>query len=462
MTRPLRSTLAALALAATAPFQTRPELLPEAPPGWRFERLDFPLSFAPELTYDGFEELYFAPGMFEPDSDSYFSYVLAMRLEEDVAVDEELLTQLLETYYRGLCRALGEGRQLERDPAAVVATVHHDGRVFVSSVEMVDPFVTGEALDLRLELSVRAGARHTELLALASPLPLDAPIWNELRGVQERWRAARPAPVFLNHLYLVPDAETYAAVLGSEFLREVFATSEERDTVRRDMSYSGVYFYGEHTYFELLPPGDALAQGQTGIAFGIETEGGTAALARELEARGLTTFPGPVTRELDGQALPWFEILGLEPPHESSQLGLFTVEYDPRFLTRWHAELAPQGGGITRRAVLARYAASLREGGGEEPLFADVTQIELALDEGEREQLLEVCRAFGWVVEGAPGRWICDGPQVRLLVRTADGPRGITGFRLALRRPVQHAPLELGGVTLRFRGAEAHLSFRPR
>ncbi len=35
------------------------------PPDWRYERIDFPLPFAPELRYTGVAELRFAPGMFD-------------------------------------------------------------------------------------------------------------------------------------------------------------------------------------------------------------------------------------------------------------------------------------------------------------------------------------------------------------------------------------------------------------
>ena len=45
-------------LLSLAPLATaRDELLPSTPEGWQYERIDFPLAFAPELDYEGFEEL---------------------------------------------------------------------------------------------------------------------------------------------------------------------------------------------------------------------------------------------------------------------------------------------------------------------------------------------------------------------------------------------------------------------
>src|SRR5262245_1801685 len=104
-------------LLPTPPLQAAPgqSLLPSIPAGWRREHLEFPLDFAPELEFRGSEDLAFAPGMFTADSDSYFSYALALRLEGDVEVNEALLARFLETYYRGLCRAVGGERKLELD-----------------------------------------------------------------------------------------------------------------------------------------------------------------------------------------------------------------------------------------------------------------------------------------------------------------------------------------------------------
>ena len=75
----LRMILLQLLLAcATAVVPQDPPLV-QVPEGWRHERLDFPLSFAPELEFRGFEDLSFAPGMFALNSDSYFSYALGLR-----------------------------------------------------------------------------------------------------------------------------------------------------------------------------------------------------------------------------------------------------------------------------------------------------------------------------------------------------------------------------------------------
>jgi hypothetical protein len=241
-----------LALLSSLLLLQTQSLLPPAPQGWRTERFALPPDFAPEIEQHGVEDLLFAPGMFAPESDSYFSYVLALRFEGSPEVDERFLADFLEKYYRGLCRAVGEERKLAIDPAKIHAVVHRSSAGFHADVAMFDPFTTGAALDLGLELEVQPGARATEVLGLASPLDHEAPIWDELAKLRELWRAARPAPLLLNHVYLVTDRATFDALAGSEFLRS-FAVSEQRETARADVSYNGLYLYGTSTYVSSCP-----------------------------------------------------------------------------------------------------------------------------------------------------------------------------------------------------------------
>jgi hypothetical protein len=450
--------LAALALAV---LQVK-SLLPPPPTGWRTERLEFPLSFAPELDYRGHEDLLFAPGMFNPDSDSYFSYALAWQLSgadgAAVELDEAGLARFLETYFRGLCKAVSEDRGLERDVSEVKASVERDGPRYRARVAMFDPFTTGAALDLALELFVHEGPRATEVLGLASPLDVEAPIWTELHALGASWRAARPAPVVLNHLFAVVEPATYAALSGSAFLRETFAVSEERTTVRADRTYTGFYLYGAHTYFEFLQPG---AMTGTGVALGVEQPDALAGFARRLEAEKVPAQGGPITRKLGDEELPWFQILGFEMP--SAGLTGFAMEYDPRFLARWHADVAPAAGGIARRDVLERYAAALeRSALRAKQALVDVTEVELLVTDAARERWLAIARAAGWETEASGEGRTCYAPGFRLVLRPTkdEASIGITRFDLALREPLEHAPLQLGDVALTFHGRTASLALR--
>ena len=187
--------LSLLLLTAFGEPATKSELLPEMPPDWRFERIDFPLPFAPELKYDGFEELGFAPGMFNAKSDTYFTYIFAMKITNDVSIDAKLLKSLLETYFRGLCRTVAEGTDFDIDVSKISATVREDHyeaprtRHFTVMLDSYDPFVTGKKLKLRLEMLVVDRKRNDHLVfAAVSPKPADSPVWRVLRKLKQQFQ----------------------------------------------------------------------------------------------------------------------------------------------------------------------------------------------------------------------------------------------------------------------------------
>lgn len=79
----------------------------EVPTGWKTECIPFPLRFAPSLAYSGFEQLHFAPGMFDPKSENYFTYLIFWWVEGKPEVTERTLARC------GLPWAQRRGRRAE-------------------------------------------------------------------------------------------------------------------------------------------------------------------------------------------------------------------------------------------------------------------------------------------------------------------------------------------------------------
>ena len=100
-------------------------------------------------------------------------------------------------------------------------------------------------------------------------------------------------PVYLNHVYRVLDTETFRAADASEYLRSEFAPFERRTTKSGDDSWTGLYFYGESTYFEFLAadPKRDRPVGQSGVAFGDRAGGGQR--RRPKDARWTRPRPRP-------------------------------------------------------------------------------------------------------------------------------------------------------------------------
>src|SRR5690349_16886108 len=114
--------------------------------------------------------------------------------------------------------------------------------------------------------------------------------------------------VRLNHAFVVPDTETYEAIRNSEFVKQ-FAVWEERTTHRKDITYTGFYLYGRHTYFEFLKPDDRTPVGTSKIAFGVDRTGDLDLLQKRAEAAGIKTEIKTITRSFNGKDVDWFRSL---------------------------------------------------------------------------------------------------------------------------------------------------------
>jgi hypothetical protein len=254
-----------------------------------------------------------------------------------------------------------------------------------------------------------------------------------------------PFPILLNHFYLVLDSVTYAAFEGDRFLREEFAVSEQRTTVRTDRTYTGLYFYGANTYFEFFDvakdPGYRV--GDSGIAFGVEQPGAVGSLENRMDVDP----PTLVTRQLGNTQVPWFFMLkSLDLPVESG-ISTWIMEYHPRFLSEWHPEAEGSNAGIRRKQILQRYAATLN-GLPAQPYLQDVVQITLATGKEVTSRLVEECKQFGYRSRTDGDTAVLEGPEITL--RLAPETRSLRG--------IHQIELRVRGVPLR----QTKFHFGPR
>lgn len=247
-------------------------------------------------------------------------------------------------------------------------------------------------------------------------------------------QAALPFPVFLNHVYVTTDAETYESIVNSSFLREQFAVSELRTTVRRGgRSYTGLYFYGENTYFEIFNADteERFELGYTGIAFGVEQPNSINTL-REL----ISDEDGelsPAIRILNGQQIPWFYSVGPKDFPENTGLFTWIMEYHPEFLSQWHPESNENDIGISRNQFLNRYVSVLQDIPAE-PAMLDITSITIAAGEKALAGMLEMCNVFGYTSSFSGKMTIIEGPDIALkFIPETESKKGIQQITLKIK-----------------------------
>ncbi|MCU0634234.1 MAG: DUF5829 family protein [Gemmatimonadaceae bacterium] len=248
--------------------------------------------------------------------------------------------------------------------------------------------------------------------------------------------AAQPTPrTGLNHFYHVPDSATFAAIESSRFLRDTLGVFEARTTRRSDQVYTGVYWYGQATYFEFLPPGPGNRKpGDSGMAWGTDAADDSAMVRRALSGiAGERVTSTMITRGIDSVQVPWFLQTALESGGRTRELNSWVMTYAGDFLTRWHGTLPPVTGGSSRSAVLERYAAKVGQlDRRRDAAFTDVTGLDLQVDAATRTRVLAECRALGGMARGS--RCTLGDFALRLNDATPTA-RGLRRIVLRLRHP---------------------------
>lgn len=192
-----RTQLVILLIFATTSFvlaqDTNPVILHE-PQDWRFERIDFPLDFAPEIKYEGFEELRFAPGMFDTLSDTYFTYVFVISINEKESITKDELVSLLSSYYKGLCVEVAKSSKLTVDSAEIKISLETPNKTkeniqaYTAQIKFFDVFNTGQEVNLNIDLEIISNTQENKIaiIALVSPQNRDSIVWTALNDIRSK------------------------------------------------------------------------------------------------------------------------------------------------------------------------------------------------------------------------------------------------------------------------------------
>lgn len=165
------------------------------PEGWRTETIPFPLDFAPELEYEGLEELRFAPGMFQSGSEDFWTYAFVWWIPDDSDISPDSLASDLESYFTGLGRVVAEDRGLDTSGASydVRLAATETGYDYGGTAEIFDAFVTGEMLSLNIRVKKIPCPDQKRLAVFfeLSPQPYSHEVWSALEGIGKGFQCVR-------------------------------------------------------------------------------------------------------------------------------------------------------------------------------------------------------------------------------------------------------------------------------
>lgn len=166
--------------------------------------------FAPAMKLKGIEEIRFAPGMFQAQSESFFSYAFVFSVTKDQELTQAVIQEEMLVYYRGLAESVlkGKGKTAEtgkftfrlerakqatgtpeRLPAATPVTQ------YAGELDWIEPFVTGKPQMLHFEIQAwsNPGSSRNYLFVCTSPKARGETdtIWKELRTIRRTFEVKR-------------------------------------------------------------------------------------------------------------------------------------------------------------------------------------------------------------------------------------------------------------------------------
>ncbi len=265
---------------------------------------------------------------------------------------------------------------------------------------------------------------------------------------QQKMKTSIKVP--LNHFYIVVDSETYKAIETDDFLRNQFAVSEKRTTVRTDVTYTGTYFYGTNTYFEFFDEGTDAKQrfGKSGIAFGTDKAGQLETLLQGLSA-DFSLLPKPVTRQYNNKQVDWF-YMAVPKNLAPSEISFWLMEYHKNFLPQWNSMGESKDDGVARKDILRRYADVLKV--TPQPYLKDVVELTIALNEKTKEELTKLCQNLGYRSRKNGQKTTLESFDFTLnLVSETDSRRGITEIKMRVKgKPKDKTEFHFGKSVLKF------------
>ena len=157
------------------------------PEGWRVERFLIPIDFAPQILYNGVEDLRFTPGWADTTSNEYWSYAFLWYLDGKPLLDEKILTSNLTDYYNGLVNKNIKKRNIPAEKVAPtkvsinkVKTGQGDIKTYRGTIELLD-YMRQKPISLNCSIHLKSCSEaKTFVFYELSPKPMSDSIWQSL------------------------------------------------------------------------------------------------------------------------------------------------------------------------------------------------------------------------------------------------------------------------------------------
>jgi hypothetical protein len=221
--------------------------------------------------------------------------------------------------------------------------------------------------------------------------------------------AAEPLPpVYFNHITIYLSPAAYDALRQSEFLRNEFAGFEE-ETLQRDnpkLTKTGIFLFGQHTYFEFFEAGEDQRFGPTvpgELVFNMWIDDRNQLPRFQQRLAASAGAPKLIDTTRNSQHQPMYDTV-------ISQGGPST-DFGPGMRVDTHIKgYYPDG--VTREKRLQKVFLPDR-------LLDDITGFTLSVNEPERDRLIQQLRVYSYNIRADGARQVVSGPGITLTLLPA-------------------------------------------
>jgi len=160
----------------------------EADSTWFKEVIKFPISFAKEIDYQGFEELRFAPGFTKLDSDELWSYTWAWVIENESNITTEALEANLQFYFDGLLNLNPKYNKDKSQQTVAVLTKNKapdSDIIFTGKLKTTDTRYTKKPLTLYINGEQEYCKALNKIIVIfrLSPQSFEHSVWKKLNTI---------------------------------------------------------------------------------------------------------------------------------------------------------------------------------------------------------------------------------------------------------------------------------------
>lgn len=157
---------------------------------WGQEIFIFPIHFAPEIQYEGVEDIRFAPGWAKKDNVDFWTYVFAWRLNIDSIPSEKELKNNLTHYFDGLMKVVNKDKDkiLPKTTLEFFRKKNVNQHRLTGTINLYDAFTTKKPITLYVQIDryYSRKAKKAYLVFKFSPKEFDQAIWKELNEIKLR------------------------------------------------------------------------------------------------------------------------------------------------------------------------------------------------------------------------------------------------------------------------------------